>query len=118
MDKLLDKENINKTIGSDPNLIKKIITLYLRDAPKLLNEIDEAVKSGDNKKMSENAHALKGITGYYNNGDVYNICLKLEQSGKTDCMPEKNEEIADSLSQLKDFISRLIEELKVYIEQI
>jgi len=118
MDKLLDKENIHKTIGTDPNLIKKIISLYLRDAPKLVEEIDEAIKSGDNKKMGENAHALKGITGYYNTGDIYNMCLELEQFGKTNSMPDKNGEIADSLSRLKDFISRLLEELKVYIEQI
>ena len=118
MDNLLDKENINKTIGTDPNLIKKIISLYLRDAPKLLNEIDEAVKNSDNKKMGENAHALKGITGYYNTDDVYNMCLKLEQLGKANAIPEKNAEITDSLSQLKDFISRLLEELKIYVEQI
>ena len=118
MDKLLDIENINKTIGTDPNLKKKIISLYLRDAPKLLNEIDEASKINDNKKMGDTAHALKGITGYYNNGNVYSMCLKLEQLGKANSMPEKNEEIAASLTQLKDFIACLIEELKIYVEQI
>ena len=118
MGKLMDESNIHSTIGKDPTLIKKIVSLYLRDAPKLLNDIEEASKNGDNKKMGESSHALKGITGYYNTGDVYNMCLKLEQLGKANSMPEKNEEVTNSLSQLKDFISQLLEELKAYIEQI
>jgi len=115
MDKLIDEDNIHKTIGKDPNLIKKIISLYLRDAPKLLDDVEDAIKNGDNKKLADNAHALKGITGYYNIGDVYNMCLKLEQAGKANSMPEKNQEMSDSVSQLKNLISDLIEELKIYI---
>ena len=118
MDNLINRENINKTIGTDPNLIKKIVSLYFRDAPKLLAELEEAAKNEDNKNMAEKAHALKGITSYYNNDVVYNLCLKLERAGKENSMPEKNEEINSSLSQLKEMLSLLIEELKVYIEQI
>ena len=118
MANILDRENITKTIGTDPMLIKKIVSLYLRDAPKLLAEVEEASNTHDNKKLADKAHALKGITSYYNVGDAYNLCLKLEQFGKADSMPEKNEEILTSLSQLKDMLSLLIEELKIYIEQI
>ena len=118
MDKILDRENVSKTIGNNPTLIKKIITLYFRDAPKILSEIEEAIKNEDNKKLSENAHALKGITSYYTVDATYNLCLTLEQFGKKNSMPEKNEEIKNSLSQLKDMLSLLMDELKTYSEQI
>ena len=118
MENLINRENINKTIGKDPNLIKKIISLYFRDAPKLLGELEEAVKNKDNKDISDKAHALKGITSYYNTDDVYNLCLKMERFGKDNGMPEKNEEIINSLSELKNMLSLLIEELKTYVEQI
>jgi len=118
MNNLIDIENIKKTIGSDPNLIKKIITLYLRDAPKLLAEIGEALKIDDNKKLADSAHALKGVTSYYSTDIAHNLCLKLEQLGKENSMPGKNEEIKNLLSQLDDGIALLIEELKIYIEQI
>ena len=118
MDNLIDKENIKKTIGADPNLIKKIVTIYLRDAPRLLSEIDEAVKIDDNKKLSDSAHALKGITGYYNIDISQDLCLRLEQFGKGNSLPEKKEDIINLLSQLQDKLSLLNEQLKVYIEQI
>jgi HPt (histidine-containing phosphotransfer) domain-containing protein len=118
MDNLVNRENITKTIGSNPDLIKKIITLYFRDAPKLLDEVGEAVNEGDNKKLSEKAHALKGITSYYNTDTIYNLCLQLEQFGKGNNMPEKNEEIKNSLIQLKNMLSLLIEQLKIYSEQL
>jgi len=118
MANLIDRENIVKTIGNNPTLIKKIVTLYFRDAPKLLEEVEEAVNEVDNKKMSEKAHALKGITSYYNTDTVYNLCLQLERFGKDNSMPEKNGEVMNSLTQLKDMLSLLIEQLKVYIEEI
>jgi len=118
MDNLVNRENIAKTIGTNPALIKKIITLYFRDAPKLLEEVEEAIKEVDNKKLAEKAHALKGITSYYNIDTVYNMCLKLEQLGKASSLPEKNEEITNSLTELKDMLTLLIEQLKVYNEQL
>jgi HPt (histidine-containing phosphotransfer) domain-containing protein len=118
MDNLIDRENISKTIGSNPALIKKILSLYFRDAPKLLDDVEEAIKNNDNKKLSEQAHALKGITSYYNIDTVYNLCLKLERSGKENSLPEKHEEIINSLVQLKDMLSLLIEQLKIYSEEI
>jgi HPt (histidine-containing phosphotransfer) domain-containing protein len=118
MDNLIDYDNMKKAIGSDPNLIKRIVSLYLRDAPKLLADIDEAVKAEDNKKLSDSAHSLKGITGYYNTDIPQNLCLKLEQLGKENGLPEKKDDAITLLSQLQEQISILFGQLKTYIEQI
>ena len=118
MDNLIDHDNMKNAIGSDPNLIKRIVSIYLRDAPKILSAIDEAVKTEDNKKLSDNAHSLKGITGYYNTDISQNMCLKLEQLGKENGLPEKKDDAITLLSELQNKITLLFEQLKTYIEQI
>jgi CheY-like chemotaxis protein/HPt (histidine-containing phosphotransfer) domain-containing protein len=75
-----------------PNVLKKIIDLYLQKAPALLRSILDAVSSGDDLLLQEAAHSLKTASANLGAIKLAAICKELEDYGH-----QKNYEAATSL---------------------
>ena len=80
----LDKSGSN-------NLLKKLIDMYLENAPVLINEIGIAIemKSYTNLRMA--AHSLKSSSGNIGAINVFEICKMLEDMGRNEDITKAKE---------------------------
>lgn len=51
-------------LGGDEELYAEVALMFRADAPKQLDELRQAIATGDTQWVQRTAHALKGATGY------------------------------------------------------
>ncbi len=115
---ILDMALMRLTIGTEAEYIKSAMRIYMRDAPKLLNKIKEAVAANDNRTLAAHAHSLKGITSHYTAGTLYNNIFSLELIGKNDKLPVVADECRLIFRQTEGDMALLREELERFILEV
>lgn len=83
----LDAATMRLSFGEDTTFICATMQIYMRDAPVLAQKALTALRAENNDELASNAHALKGITGYFNKGELYKACLDLEMLGRSGGLP-------------------------------
>lgn len=116
-DLLLDPEIMQLSFSGDKNLICQGMRIYMRDAPSLLEKIEKAIASGDNDELFDKSHALKGITGYYNKGLLYQSCLSIERAGRANLLPEEKQTLTLQMGSLKKQVSDMLTDMQKYMEE-
>ncbi len=112
----LDITLLTKSFASYPDLAYRSIEIFLRDAPKSLLEIKNAIEVDDNSTLTVSAHAVKGLISYYSKGLAYDLALKLEQMGRDKALPEQKADLLTTLSEFEKVFDSLIDAMKVYME--
>jgi HPt (histidine-containing phosphotransfer) domain-containing protein len=79
---LLDLARVLDRVGGDQDLLKEIAEIFLEEYPGLLQEIREAVKSGDSQRLERAAHSLKGSVSNFGVQPATQAALQLEQLGR------------------------------------
>jgi signal transduction histidine kinase/DNA-binding response OmpR family regulator/HPt (histidine-containing phosphotransfer) domain-containing protein len=69
-------------LGGDLDLFRRLAKLFLKDSPRLLSEIRDALSTGDNQTVEQTSHKLKGSAGYLGAGFVQKAALNLEILGR------------------------------------
>ena len=59
MSPLINHAPLNRFSGQ-PDLIRRLILIYLDIAPKMIEKIDAGIAGGDNEQVAFAAHSLKG----------------------------------------------------------
>lgn len=106
---------LQRSFSGDVELARQSMEIYLGDAPGLLEEILSAIAEGDNKKLTVSAHSLKGLTGYYTRGPVYDSCLTLERKGRENALPAGEAECMRIAADLKKQADALMRAMRAYI---
>ncbi|MFO1424594.1 MAG: response regulator [Candidatus Competibacteraceae bacterium] len=65
-----------------PDLLGKIIGLYLESSPKLLRQMREAVTAEDGEALRQAAHSLKSSSANLGATQLAAVCKELEQRGR------------------------------------
>jgi CheY-like chemotaxis protein/HPt (histidine-containing phosphotransfer) domain-containing protein len=65
-----------------PNLVAKIVGLFLRESTDLLGGLDEAVRRGDTEEIRHAAHRLKSVSAQVGAEDLAAHCQQLESAGR------------------------------------
>lgn len=112
---ILDSEVMRQSFGDDKGFACDSMTLYLRDAPGRLRDIRESVDNDDNEALATSAHALKGMTGYYNRETPYTACLALEMLGREKGLPDKRAAAVSQLSMLEIQIQIIMRKMTDYL---
>ena len=91
----------------------KYLNLFLDNAPKLLNQIEEAVKQVDYESLTIAAHSLKSQLNYVGVKEEQSHIYKIEKMAR-----EKNEiaQISKEIELLKKVCLQLFEEVKKALE--
>jgi PAS domain S-box-containing protein len=84
-----------------PDLVEKIINLYINDAQSLCHNIHEAVGKGDPQALSKAAHSLKSSSANVGALKLANLCKELETLGR-----------ANSIDNAQDIINQMDSEYK------
>ncbi|RYY52601.1 MAG: response regulator, partial [Comamonadaceae bacterium] len=62
-----------------PDLVRKVVHTYLRDAPLRLAAMADAVRAGSGEQAAFAAHALKGSSGSLGAARLQSLCSEIEQ---------------------------------------
>ena len=76
---ILDRGAILARVGHDTQLLKDIVTVFLDECPKLLDDVRAAVRSGDAPKLRVAAHTLKGAVSNFSTWPSFEAALRLER---------------------------------------
>ena len=84
----IDEQSLLDGVGGHRQILRKLITIFLKDSPRMIKEIRKAVDSRNEEAIAAASHALKGASGNFGPNSVFNIAKQLEQVGKTGRMDE------------------------------
>ena len=90
-------------VGGDEELMQEIVGLYLKEYPRILNDIRAAAASGEVRALEFSAHALKGSVSNMAAKRAYGAAAELETLARADQLPAAR----DSLTTLERELSGL-----------
>jgi CheY-like chemotaxis protein/HPt (histidine-containing phosphotransfer) domain-containing protein len=91
----------------------ELIGTYIETTPNYFNWIECAIKKGDAKAISSNAHALKGSCQSVGAVQLAKVCEQLELLGKE----EKMEDVWDCLGDMRNAFEMAKEALLAFVHQ-
>jgi len=95
-------------VEGDTELFRRVIELFLEDAPAMLSEVREAVASRDPAALARSAHALKGAVGHLEARQAVETANRLELIGLSGSVDEAE----SPLAELEQGINRLRDALE------
>ena len=72
-------DNFVESTGLEKEDAREILEEYIKYLPDLLNNIDEAIKSADFKKIARITHELKGSSGSFRMTALHELSIELEE---------------------------------------
>jgi two-component system, sensor histidine kinase and response regulator len=112
-EQVLDKAQILDRMGGDKELLREVMTLFLDDGPKLLEQMSDAIRQGDADGLQKAAHALKGAVANFTAKSAVQAALDLEAMAKTGDISQA----VGALAVLEKEIDHVREELIAFKEE-
>jgi len=79
-----DKEKMFERFGGDEELVQMVLETFVQEAPELISEIDQAMKSKESETIRAKSHALKGTAANVNAERLRNAALEMETEAKNE----------------------------------
>lgn len=102
-----DRNTLMERMDSNMDLIREMVALLRRDAPRMLAEIRDGIAGGNMDTVRRSAHALKGAVANFAAGDAYDCACHLEAMEDE----VENDAITDACDALERAMTRLLKEL-------
>ncbi len=109
----LDKQTLIHAFDHDWGFFKEVVDLFISDYPRMMNDIQEAYKTGNTDALIRTAHSLKGMLRLFNAEAATRRALKLEEMGRQGELAGVQQEIeslSGELVMLKSTLQELIAE--------
>ena len=79
----LDLSGLLASVNGSPVLLSKLVALFLKHYPRMLDELRAAINQGDGDWLARAAHTLRGGSGSFLTGSANAALTSLEAIGKT-----------------------------------
>jgi two-component system, sensor histidine kinase and response regulator len=102
---VFDRENVLANLGDDEDLLAQLIVMYSEDEPRMLAEIDMAIRTGDAEALHSAAHALKGAVSNFCASRAQAKAQQLERLGREKRLadtPAILDELRNELAALRE----------------
>ena len=76
---MIDEKTIASFFGNDASMLRGYVTVFIRESPALVNEMDEALYSGNYTSLAVHAHTLKTQIKYFGYPDLVAQLEEMEQ---------------------------------------
>ena len=96
-----------------PDLLKKVIDIYLNDSPNLIETIKQSVADGDAKTLEEAAHSLKSSSANIGASRVSELSKELEQFGRQQALEAAHKLLDDLENEYHNACSALSKEIEL-----
>jgi HPt (histidine-containing phosphotransfer) domain-containing protein len=107
----LDPEIFSQMRELMDSALSEFIITYLGNTPKLIQQIDQALASGDNQTLAASAHQIKGGSGSIGALQIFELAKQIELAGRE----ENVDGVDDLLSRLKTEYKRVEVELNEHL---
>ncbi len=91
---LFDPDAVRARLLGDEKLFNKLVTAFLDDAPKKIDELEQAIRAGDAKAASQAAHSIRGAALNVGSRRLATGALKLDKSVSEKTLAENLENFA------------------------
>lgn len=79
---VLNIEVLSKKVSNDKTLVKKILSIYIKQSPEQISQLKEAYKEKNTGSIRALGHSLKGASGNIGAENIQAIALEIENAGK------------------------------------
>ncbi len=112
----INRKALNDRLDGDFDLLKELTELFFSDSPKLLDVIQEAIRTKIGEKIGKSAHTIKGAVANFSADRAYTAALELEKIGKNNELDKAEEaysRLSAEIDNMKAALKLLIEEKKL-----
>jgi CheY-like chemotaxis protein len=106
----VDRKALLARVDNDSALLGELISLFLKDCPRLLRQLEEAIGRGDPGEVSSKAHTIKGSLGNFCAPAAFDAALRLEAMGRQGTL--------NGADQAWTSLTGEIERLKIALESV
>jgi len=103
-----DRNALLDAFDHDMDFLKETIGMLLEDAPPMIEEIREALETGDADRLKRTAHALKGMVGNFQAKTVAQAALALETMGRQGELTDAEEAYETLVGEMDRFTEEII----------
>lgn len=89
-----------------PSIINRMIEHYLKESPRLLDSLDDAMRADDSEKIWKTAHSLKSSSAAIGANDISRLFADIEYKGR------ENDLEAINMKGIKSMYDKVIDALK------
>jgi PAS domain S-box-containing protein len=108
---VIDRDRVLATLQGDEQLLQEVVTIFLDQYPRWLEEIRAALRQRDPEKLAFVAHTLKGSVGNFSRTQAFDAAHRLEKIGRDgnlDDAEEAYQDLEESLQQLVASLHQLL----------
>jgi len=109
----LDPEELLRRAGGDRGLMREMAELFLADAPRMLEAVRGALRTGDAPALAHAAHALKGSVSNFARGEATATALKLERMARSGAL----EEARAAHGRMEEEVARVCQALRELLDE-
>jgi two-component system sensor histidine kinase/response regulator len=80
---IFDVARARRRLGGDRQLLRELITIFLADAPALMDRIRKAATAENAEALRRAAHALKGALGTLDAPRAYHATIRVEEAARS-----------------------------------
>lgn len=85
---MIDQNTIATYFGDDTSMLRKFVTVFIRESPGLVNQMDEALCSGDLQALAIHAHTLKSQLKYFGYAELVSSLQTIESQADQQAGPQ------------------------------
>ncbi len=90
-----DRHSALNTVGGDESLLVEILEIFLKDWPRLLDEIERAIDAEDGQALGRLAHTLRGVSSNFAMTSVMELATRLEDHARLANFDEARSDLVD-----------------------
>ena len=106
---VFDRARSLERFEGDEELLRELISLFLEDCPRMLGDLDEAIRTDDVAEAGHAAHALKGSMSNFDAFEAVEVASRLEAAGRVGSLATAREIYPDLLAAVNRFRDALVE---------
>jgi two-component system, sensor histidine kinase and response regulator len=104
----VDPSSLLANFGGRADLVRKVIDVFLTDAPVMLARLNEAARAANAVELAAAAHAIKGSAGLFSQGEAYVDARFLELQARSGDISAASA----AVHAVEQSVSRLMTELE------
>jgi HPt (histidine-containing phosphotransfer) domain-containing protein len=104
---LVDRQALLMQVDGDTELLRRMVSIFLADAPERLGALRAAVESNNSESLAKLAHRFKGAVSNFSSEAVTNAALRLETLARERDLSDASAAYKD----LENMVERLTPEL-------
>jgi len=103
----INLEKLHERFDNDPELIRQVRDVFVRETPERLEKIQRALETGDIEGMVKLAHSLKGVCATMYAEPLREKSLEVEMAARQGDASEVRRAAPELMSMLEDLAAYL-----------